>query len=181
MAASDMCIIEPLPDLNRIATPDETGATFEENAKQKALYYGAYTPDWLFAEDSGLEVDALCGAPGVYSARFAGPGATDEDNNRRVLELLGDNPNRAARFVCSVALARNGAIAGVFRGTVEGEILREPRGSCGFGYDPLFYFAGFGCSFGEVARDRKQGVSHRGQALRAMLAFLRTRGSLDGT
>jgi XTP/dITP diphosphohydrolase len=175
------CCIESLPGLVDIAPPEETGATFEENAVQKAVYYGACTPGWLFAEDSGLEVDALGGAPGVYSARFAGPRATDDDNNRRLIELLGDNPQRTARYVCEIALAHAGSIVRTFRGTVEGEIVREPRGSGGFGYDPLFWFPGFGCTFGEVTRERKQTVSHRGHAVRAMLAFLETRRPLDRT
>jgi XTP/dITP diphosphohydrolase len=179
MAASEEYSIEPLPGLAEIATPDETGTTFEENAIQKALYYGAHTPGWLFAEDSGLEVDALGGAPGVYSARFAGPGATDHDNNRRLMELLADTPYRTARYVCAIALVHAGVFVHTFRGTVEGEILREPRGSGGFGYDPLFWFSGFGCSFGEVSRDRKHTVSHRGQAAQAMLAFLDTSRPLD--
>lgn len=172
LAASEVCAIEPLPGLAGITPPDETGATFEENAIQKALYYAAYTGGWLFAEDSGLEVDALGGAPGVYSARFAGAGATDEENNRLVLERLGDHANRTARFVCVIALAHQGKIVRTFRGTVEGEILPEARGANGFGYDPLFYYPPFGCSFGEVARERKQCVSHRGQALAAMLRFV---------
>ena len=174
MAASDICSIEPLPGLSAIATPAETGATFEENAIEKALCYGAHTEGWLFAEDSGLEVDALDGAPGVYSARFAGEGASDEANNRRVLELLGDNPLRTGRFVCVIALVHAGALRETFQGTVEGEILREVRGSGGFGYDPLFYYPPFGCSFGEVDRDLKQEVSHRGAALRSMLTYLRS-------
>jgi XTP/dITP diphosphohydrolase len=172
MAATDTCSIEPLPELSDIAPPEETGATFEENARQKAVYYGAYTAGWLFAEDSGLEVDALGGAPGVYSARFAGPAATDDENNRRLLELLADNPHRTARYVCFIALAHAGAVIRTFRGAVEGEILRELRGTDGFGYDPLFYYPPFGCSFGELDRERKQTVSHRGQALRALLDFM---------
>jgi XTP/dITP diphosphohydrolase len=179
MAASDVCTVDALPGLSSIAPPEETGASFEENARHKAAYYAAYTDGWLFAEDSGLEVDALGGAPGVYSARFAGPDATDEENNLRVLQLLGDSPRRSARFVCSIALAHSGQVAETFRGTVEGEILLEPRGSGGFGYDPLFYYAPFGCSFGEVSRERKQSVSHRGQALRAMLRFLSGSGAMD--
>jgi XTP/dITP diphosphohydrolase len=179
MAASKSGTIEPLPGLACIAPPEETGVTFEENAVLKATYYGAHTTGWLFAEDSGLEVDALGGAPGVYSARFAGPGATDDDNNQRLLELLGDNPVRTARYVCAIALAHAGAVVRTFRGTVEGEILRQPRGSGGFGYDPLFWFPEFGCSFGEVTRDRKQTVSHRGKAIRALLVFLEGCRSLD--
>ena len=168
MAASAELHIEPLPGLREIPPCDETGATFEENAIQKALYYGAHTNGWLFAEDSGLEVDALGGAPGVYSARFAGDGATDAANNSLLLERLGDSDLRTARYVCVIALVRGSQLQGTFRGTVEGEILREPRGNNGFGYDPLFYYPPFGCSFAEVSREKKQTVSHRGAALRLL-------------
>ena len=174
MAASHVCSIEPLPDLASIDRPEETGATFEENASIKALSYGSYTGGWLFAEDSGLEVDALGGQPGVYSARFAGDDATDEANNRRVLELLGENTVRTGRFVCVMALVHSGKLVRTFRGAVEGEILHETRGTNGFGYDPLFFYPPFRCSFGEVERERKQTVSHRGAALRQMIEFLST-------
>lgn len=173
MVTSDICGIEPLPGMRDLPAPDETGSTFEENAIHKALYYGAHTDGYLFAEDSGLEVDALGGEPGVYSARYAGPGATDEANNRLVLERLGGNPHRAARFVCAIALVKGGQLVRTFRGTVEGEVLHEVRGPHGFGYDPLFFYPPFGCSFGEVPREQKQQVSHRGNALRQMVAFLR--------
>ena len=168
MAASPELRIEPLPGLAAIPPCDETGFTFEENAIQKGLYYGAHSDGWVFAEDSGLEVDALGGAPGVYSARFAGEDATDAANNALLLERLAESGVRTARYVCVIALVRAGELQDTFRGTVEGEILREPRGDNGFGYDPLFYYAPFGCSFGEVSRERKQTVSHRGAALRLL-------------
>ena len=164
--------VEPLPDLRSIEAPEETGATFEENAKLKAAYYSRFAPGLLFADDSGLAVDALDGAPGVYSARYAGEHATDGDNNRLVLERLSDNPNRTARFVCVIALARDGEVVETFRGEVEGELLHEAHGPAGFGYDPLFYYPPFGCSFGEVDDAKKFGVSHRGNAVRAMLSYL---------
>jgi XTP/dITP diphosphohydrolase len=126
----------------------------------------------LFADDSGLEVDALGGAPGVYSARFSGAGATDESNNRLLLEKLRGVDDRRARFVCAIALVDNGRVTGVYTGSVEGIILDAPRGAGGFGYDPLFYYPPFGCTFGEVEGERKFAVSHRGQALRAMLHAL---------
>ena len=172
MAASTQVTIEPLPALSDIPVCEETGSTFEENAIQKAVYYGAHTQGYLFAEDSGLEVDALDGEPGVYSARYAGPDATDDANNQLVLKRLGLSTQRSARYVCVIALVRDGKLVQTFRGTVEGELLPEPRGSNGFGYDPLFYYPPFECSFGEVARERKQAVSHRGAALRKMLSFL---------
>lgn len=171
MAAREGLLIEPLPSLAQIPAPEETGSTFEENAVQKALHYGAHTSGPLFAEDSGLEVDALGGEPGVYSARYAGPDATDEANNRKVLERLGQSPDRAARFVCVIALVSNGTLVRTFRGTVEGRILEEPRGGHGFGYDPIFYYPPFGCSFGEVERERKQQASHRGAALRQLIDY----------
>ena len=164
--------MEPLPGLESIPACDETGTTFEENAVQKALYYGARTEGFLIAEDSGIEVDALGGVPGVWSARFAGPGATDEENNRLLLERLGETSNRTARYVSVIALAKAGAIEATFRGEVEGEITVEPRGANGFGYDPLFYYPPFGCTFGEAAPEQKQTVSHRGRALDKFFRYL---------
>ncbi|HTS62550.1 MAG TPA: RdgB/HAM1 family non-canonical purine NTP pyrophosphatase [Candidatus Acidoferrales bacterium] len=150
----------------------ENGATFEENAVKKALHYAPHAPGPLFADDSGLEVDALGGAPGVYSARYSGPGATDESNNRLLLEKLREVSNRAARFVCAIALVEEGRVAGVYRGSVEGFIIDEARGTGGFGYDPLFFCPAFGCTFGEATAEQKFSLSHRGSALRAMLAAL---------
>jgi XTP/dITP diphosphohydrolase len=164
--------VEPVSGLKSIPAPEENGASFEENACIKAAYYSRFAPGPLFADDSGLEVDALNGAPGVWSARYAGPDATDAANNRLLLERLGDNPYRNGRFVCVIALAEGGDVRATFRGAVEGEILHEPRGPGGFGYDPLFYYAPFGCSFGEVDGEKKFDVSHRGQALRALLQYL---------
>jgi XTP/dITP diphosphohydrolase len=161
--------IEPLTG---VPACDETGQTFEENASQKALYYSAYTDGMIFADDSGLEVDALGGAPGIYSARYAGPNAGDRANNELLLRNLAGQENRKARFVCVVALAQEGRIIRVFRGEVEGEILHAPRGSEGFGYDPLFYYPPFAEAFGEVALDRKFAVSHRGKALLALAEYL---------
>ena len=159
--------------LREIPVCDETGVTFEENAIQKALYYGAHTSGLLFAEDSGLEVDALGGEPGVYSARYAGPDATDEANNALVLKRLGSSAQRAGRFVCVIALVQAGQLVQTFRGTVEGEILTGPRGPNGFGYDPLFFYPPFGCSFGEIPAAQKQTVSHRGIALKLLVEYLK--------
>ncbi len=168
MAAPDM-EIRPLS----VPPPEEHGETFEETACQKALYYGAHATGHLFADDSGLEVDALSGAPGVHSARFAGPGATDAANNALLLDRLRGIENRTARFVCVIALVRDGALVRTFRGTVEGRIIHAPRGSGGFGYDPLFYHEPFGCTFGEASAEQKMQVSHRAQALHAMFTYLR--------
>jgi XTP/dITP diphosphohydrolase len=164
--------LETLPGLASIPVCEETGATFEENAIQKALYYSKHCDGYLFAEDSGLEVDALDGQPGVYSARFAGQGATDEANNRLLLERMRGVSDRTARFVCVAALAKSGLLVRTFRGEVEGRLTEEPRGSNGFGYDPLFFYPPFGCTLGEAPLDRKMEVSHRSKALRAMLDFL---------
>ena len=171
--------IDPLPGMESIEAPEETGATFEENARIKAAYYSRFAPGPLFADDSGLEVDALGGAPGVYSARYAGADATDVANNALLLENLRGKPARTARFVCVIALAENGIIRETFRGTVEGEILRVARGSAGFGYDPLFYYPPFGCSFGEAEGEKKFAVSHRGNALRLMLECIGRAGILS--
>ena len=165
-------LVEPVPGFAALPPCTETGATFEANAVLKAEYYGRHAPGLLFADDSGLEVDALGGAPGVYSARFAGPGSTDDANNQLLLEKLRGVRNRSARFVCLIALADRGCLLETFRGVVEGAILEEPRGPHGFGYDPLFYYPPFGCSFGEAAPERKLTVSHRGAALRALFRHL---------
>ena len=169
--------VEILPGLQSIPVCEETGATFEENAIQKALYYSKHSKGYLFAEDSGLEVDALGGQPGVYSARFAGAGATDEANNRLLRERMRGVPNRIARFVCVIALAESGQLARTFRGEVEGSLAEESRGANGFGYDPLFFYPPFGCTFGEVALERKMAVSHRARALKALLDHLKGSGT----
>jgi len=168
--------IELVPGFGELPPAIEDGATFEENALRKALHYSRHVSGLLFADDSGLEVDALGGAPGVLSARFAGAGATDEDNNRLLIEKLRALPGGAfpfpARFVCRIALVEGERVAGVYSGTVEGRILDAARGNGGFGYDPLFYYPPFGCTFGEADAARKFEVSHRGQVLRSMLASL---------
>src|SRR5581483_3281600 len=127
--------LEALPELKRIQPPEETGSTFEENAMLKALYYSGFTSEIVLADDSGLSVDALNGAPGVLSARYAGPDASDKDNNNLLLRKLGTTVHREAHFVCAIALARKGRVLTTQRGVVEGQILPEPRGKNGFGYD----------------------------------------------
>jgi XTP/dITP diphosphohydrolase len=168
--------VESLPGLAEIPVCEETGATFEENAIQKALYYSERCDGYLFVDDSGLEVDALAGAPGVYSARFAGPAATDEANNRLVLDRMRGVQDRTARFVCVVALGQKGRLIRTFRGEVEGRLLEEARGENGFGYDPIFFYPPFGCTFGEAPLERKMEVSHRAMALGAMQRWLGARG-----
>ena len=171
-SGAGLASIELLPNYKQIPPCVEDGATFQENAIIKALHYGPHAAGLLFADDSGLEVDALSGAPGVYSARFSGPHASDESNNRLLLEKLAAIDNRAARFVCAIALVEGARLLGVYRGAVEGRILHQPRGSGGFGYDPLFYCPALGCTFGEAAAEQKFAISHRGQALQAMMAAL---------
>lgn len=166
--------ILPVPGLKEIASPEETGATFAENAALKAAYYSGFVDGLVFADDSGLAVDALNGAPGVYSARYAGQNATDADNNARVLDAMRDQRSRTARFVCAIAVASRRQTLQSFEGFVEGELLTEARGPNGFGYDPLFYYPPFGATFGEAAAEQKFLVSHRGNALRKMLQWLVT-------
>jgi len=174
LALADSFIIEALPGLNSIPICEETGATFEENAIQKALYYSKHSDCYLFVDDSGLEVHALGGAPGVYSARYAGAEATDEDNNRLLLERMRGITDRSAQFVCVVALAQSGRLVRTFRGEVAGQLIEEPRGANGFGYDPLFYYPPFGCTFGEAPLAEKMKVSHRSLALLSMRDYLLT-------
>jgi XTP/dITP diphosphohydrolase len=164
--------LESLPVLASITPCEETGVTFEENAIQKALYYSKFCGGYLFVDDSGLEVDALAGAPGVYSARFSGLNATDAANNRLLLDRMRGVTDRTARFVCVVALAESGRLLQTFRAEVEGRLLEAPRGTNGFGYDPLFFYPPFESSFGEAPLERKMEVSHRAQALRKMRAYL---------
>lgn len=151
----------------------EDGATFEDNARIKALHAARLLPDdVVLADDSGLEVDALEGAPGVYSARYAGPGATDADNRRKLLSALGDLPERTARFRCVLALAQGGEVTHVASGAVEGTILPAEEGEGGFGYDPLFRPAGHEASFGVLPAATKNALSHRGNALRELVRLL---------
>ena len=174
LALADSFDVAVLPGLGFIPPCKETGATFEENAVQKALYYSKHCDGPLFVDDSGLAVDALGGEPGVYSARYAGPDATDEANNRLLLDRMHGVRERSARFVCVVALAESGRLVRTFRGEVEGQLTEEPRGSNGFGYDPMFFYPPFGCTFGEATLDRKMEVSHRSKALHSMRECLLT-------
>jgi XTP/dITP diphosphohydrolase len=172
LALEDSFQVETLPALASIPPCEETGATFEENAIQKALYYSKHCGEYLFVDDSGLEVDALNGAPGVYSARFAGPHATDAANNQLLLDRMRGLTDRHARFVCVVALAESGRLLQTFRGEVEGQVTDAPQGSNGFGYDPVFFYQPFGCTFGQAPLERKMKVSHRSRALQAMRDYL---------
>ncbi len=171
------------PQVKFIATgADETGATFRENALLKARHASRASGLPAVADDSGLEVDALSGAPGVYSARFAGEGASDAENNRKLLSELADIPaeKRSARFRCVLAYVRNADDAAplIAESTWEGRILDKPRGASGFGYDPVFLPNGTALSAGELASAAKNAVSHRGLALRALLKLLMTHSEI---
>ncbi len=176
LALSGSLVVEALPDFSSLPVCEETGATFEDNAIQKAFYYSKHCDGFLFVDDSGLEVDALAGPPGVYSARYAAPDATDEVNNRLLLDRMRGVPNRSARFICVVALAQSGRLVRTFRGEVAGHLTEEKRGTNGFGYDPLFYYPPFGCTFGEARLADKMKVSHRSQALHLMRDYVATLG-----
>jgi len=156
-----------------IPAPEETGVTFAENAQAKARYYAAATGTLAVAEDSGLEIDALGGAPGVESARFGGVTSTYPDKFGLIYEALADRGATApsARFVCALAVARGDRIVFEAQGTIEGQIADAPHGSGGFGYDPIFYYPPFGGTLAEASH-RKSEVSHRGKAFRQLRKFL---------
>ena len=162
------------PDVSEIR---ESGTSFEENAKLKALAASRQLPALVIADDSGLEVDALGGAPGIYSARYAGANATERDKIDKLLRELdrvrGTDDRRHARFRCVVALARKMTLLGTFEGIVEGRIANEVRGDCGFGYDPIFIPEGFEQTFGQLPKEVKNGISHRAKAIRALADALR--------
>ncbi|MCG3177717.1 MAG: dITP/XTP pyrophosphatase [Phycisphaerae bacterium] len=164
-----------LADFPAIIPPQETGDTFAANADLKAVYYSNVTGLWTLADDSGLVVDALGGAPGVHSARYAGPAQNDASNNARLLAELGDRPaeRRTARFRCALSLADGERILLRAEGAIEGVIGKRPRGSNGFGYDPLFYVPAIGCTTAELPPDRKNAISHRGQAVRKLHVMLK--------
>jgi XTP/dITP diphosphohydrolase len=158
----------------------ETGKTFEENAIIKAVARSKDYAGLVVADDSGLEVDALDGTPGVFSARFAEARATDEQNVKKLLRELDALPRsvpRSARFRCVLALARNGALLKIFEGTVEGKISDKPKGDAGFGYDPIFIPEGFEQTFGELPAEVKNRISHRARAVRALREALMRMGA----
>jgi XTP/dITP diphosphohydrolase len=163
--------IEDLTAHPEFIAPDESGQKFVENASIKALAASNVFAGYVLADDSGLEVDALGGAPGVQSARYSGPGASDALNRARLLREL-QGAESAARFRCSMALAHDGVILGTFDGTIEGRIINEERGSGGFGYDSLFIPGGYEESFGELPSKIKNELSHRARALAGVRDFL---------
>jgi len=158
---------------------EETGTTFEENSRLKAEGISLLVEGLVLADDSGLEVDALGREPGVYSARYAGTGCTDESNTALVLKKMRNFPDevRTARFRCVLAVAERGVTLGVFDGTVEGVLAHESRGKGGFGYDPIFMPLGYGQTFGELSPEIKHSMSHRSRALEQFKAWWGDRGS----
>jgi XTP/dITP diphosphohydrolase len=165
-----------LADWPGIAPPEETGRTFEENARLKALYYAEHTGELTVAEDSGLEIDALDGAPGVESARFGGSSSSYPEKFALIYDALRSRKAEGspARFVCALALARGRDVLFETRGTVEGRIAPEPTGSGGFGYDPIFFYPPFGCTLAEATAEQKGSVSHRGKAFTTLRTYLTT-------
>jgi XTP/dITP diphosphohydrolase len=159
-----------LADLSIDAEFEETGNSFAENARLKALAYSGLTRLPVLADDSGLEVDALGGRPGIHSARYAGPGASDSDRIRKLLgELEKSGGGRDARFVCSLALAQEGVVLLEAEGECRGLIANEPRGTRGFGYDPVFYFPELGKTYAELDPEEKNRYSHRARAAASLL------------
>lgn len=174
-----------LADLPPVAEPEETGRTFQDNARLKALFYSRYAdlvqagPLLVAADDSGLMVDALDGEPGVRSARFVREDATYPERFDEIYRRLAQRSNRPrrARFVCAVAVARGADVVFETTGTVEGEISSTPRGTGGFGYDPIFYYPPYGRTLAEVSPAEKNRVAHRGHAFRRLSDWLRTTAS----
>jgi XTP/dITP diphosphohydrolase len=178
--------IHPLPCIERIPAPPENEPTFAGNAREKALYYSRLAPGYtVLADDSGLEVDALKGDPGVRSARYAADagftptGTLDQDNNLLLLKNLAAIENRAARYRCVLALARDGQVLLTAEGDVEGRITEKPQGSGGFGYDPLFYLPEFEKTMAEIDLATKSTLSHRGRALQALFEKLSASADLQ--
>lgn len=168
--------LESLPEFSSLLEFEENAPTFAENAAGKALHYSRWNEGLVFADDSGLVVPALGGAPGVHSARYAGASAT---NSQRIEKLLRETrgksgEERSAHFVCAIALARKGRALAVVTDRVNGEILESPRGAGGFGYDPVFYFPVLKKTFAELSPEEKNQHSHRGKAFRKLLSALST-------
>ncbi|MCU0242979.1 MAG: RdgB/HAM1 family non-canonical purine NTP pyrophosphatase [Vicinamibacteria bacterium] len=167
------CVLSP-GDFGIADAPDETGRTFLENASIKARAYARRSGLLSVADDSGLSVDALLGGPGLFSSRFGGDGANDDDRNRLLLRCLGGVPNerRGARFTSALVVAQAEALLFSVVETVEGRISDAPRGANGFGYDPLFFYPPYGKTFGEISPEAKARVSHRGKAFARLRQFL---------
>jgi XTP/dITP diphosphohydrolase len=166
--------LQLLPNFSELPAFEESAPTFAENAAGKALHYSRFADLPVIADDSGLVADALGGAPGVYSARYAGPDASSDERIAKLLTEMqaSGSKDRRARFVCILAVAIRGRMVAVFSAAVEGEILQSTRGVSGFGYDPVFFFAPIGKSFAEISAEEKNCYSHRAKAFRALADFL---------
>ena len=175
LAGADVGLIG-LDALPPLAEPDETGHTFQENARLKARYYAEASGMLTVAEDSGLVIDALDGEPGVRSARFLRHDATYPERFEEIVRRLAARPDRlrTARFVCALAVVSDRGVVFETTGTIDGEITTEPRGGAGFGYDPIFYYPPYRATLAEVTEDEKLEVSHRGHAFRALGSWLRS-------
>ena len=172
-AGIDAVGLDSLDDQTEV---EETGSTFEANARLKAEGYSLRSDLPVLADDSGIEVDALGGEPGVFSARYGGPDLDDPGRCRHLLEQIAkvtDPERRTARFRCVLALARAGRTLATFEGVVEGRLLTEPRGENGFGYDPIFFHPPSGCTTAQLTTAQKQPISHRGKAIQALLRAIR--------
>jgi XTP/dITP diphosphohydrolase len=166
--------LDLIPSFRELPAFEESAPTLAENSAGKALHYSRFVPGIVLADDSGLVVPVLGGAPGVHSARYAGPEATDQDRVRKLLRAIEGKVGgeRRARFVCVTAIARQGHVLAVVSDFAEGVLTKEPRGTNGFGYDPIFLFPDLGRTYAELAADEKNRTSHRGKAFRKALALL---------
>tara|TARA_B100000686_G_C16648871_1_gene894392 strand:+ start:598 stop:1194 length:597 start_codon:yes stop_codon:yes gene_type:complete len=164
--------IESIKKHVKVSAPEETGSTFEENARLKALYYSSKIPQLTVAEDSGLQIDGLDGAPGIHSARY--PGVTYQEKFKRIYTQLHERglTTSPARFICTVALAKKQRIIFESQGVIEGHIAEQPAGIEGFGYDPIFFYPPFSRTLAELTPKQKSRVSHRGQAFRTLHEYL---------
>jgi len=175
LAQAEGFALEPLPDYEGLPKFPENELSFALNALEKALHYSRHADGSVVADDSGIVVDALGGRPGVHSARYAGPSASDEDNNRKLLEELSgvSEEKRMARYICILALAQRERVLALFSAACEGRLLEAPRGANGFGYDPLFFFPPLGKTMAELDEAEKNKHSHRGKGFRKLLAYLK--------
>lgn len=175
LANDETIVAQALPDLAKLPAAIEKDSSFALNALEKALHYSRFTEEMVVADDSGLAVDSLGGRPGVQSARYAGPQATDEQNNKKLIRELEGIPaeRRTARYVCVLALAQQGRTLALFSDSCKGRILDEPCGRGGFGYDPYFFFPPLGKTLAETAEAEKNQHSHRGKAFRKLLHYLK--------
>jgi XTP/dITP diphosphohydrolase len=174
LAGDSSIELAPFPNFREVPAFEESAPTFAENAAGKAAYYSRHTSKIVLADDSGLVVPALGGAPGVHSARYAGPDATDAERVQKLLRAMEgkEGPERRARFICVVAMAQRGRALAIVSDFAEGMLTKEPRGTGGFGYDPIFFFEQLGRTYAEATREEKDLHSHRGKAFRKALAVL---------